>query len=180
MRRNQERQFLQYRGGTNDIIGESIYDLTNSSIFYWKNVDYSSHMLHPFMYNLKLWNKLNNIIINGYKDYLNVDLIEYLSSKTKFDEIFGKFGEGRNFWKYNIMDLTGYTTRYEAAIKDEHLDDGNNTASQLTGYDGLFYPDAAEEFLRLYRQTLDSDGNENAKLLALDSSFFVGSVKVYG
>ena len=124
--------------------------MVNNRIFYWKNTDYSSHVLHPFMYNLKLWNKLNNIIINGYKDYVNSDLVDYLSSKVKFDDLFGKYGESKNFWKYNVMDLTGYTTRYEAAIKDEHRDDYNNTVSVLTGYDGLFYPDAADEFLCLY------------------------------
>ena len=124
----------------------------NSRVFYWKNTDYSSHVLHPFMYNLKIWNRLNNIIINGYRDYINTDLIDYMSSKVKFDELFGRFGECRNFWKYNVMDLTGYTTRYEAAIKDEHIEDDNNTVSRLTGYDGLFYPDAAKEFLDLINE----------------------------
>jgi hypothetical protein len=107
------------------------------------------------MYNLKLWNKLNNIIINGYKDYLNTDLIDYLSSKVKFDELFGKFGEGKNFWKYNVIDLSGYTTRYEAAVKDEHLDNFTGSVSPLTGYDGLFYPDAAREFLELLGESED-------------------------
>lgn len=139
LRKNQERQFLEY-SGNDDIVAESIYNYVNNRIFYWKNTDYSSHVLHPFMYNLKLWNRLNNIIINGYKDYVNNDLVDYLSSKVKFDELFGKFGEGKNFWKYNVMDLTGYTTRYEAAVKDEHKDDYNNTVSPLTGYDGLFFP----------------------------------------
>ena len=151
LRKNQERQFVEYSGNS-EIVGQSMYEFVNSKIFYWKNTDYSSHMLHPFMYNLKLWNKLNNIIINGYKDYVNTDLVDYLSSKVKFDELFGRFGEGRNFWKYNVMDLTGYTTRYEAAVKDEHRDDLNNTTSQLTGYDGLFYPDAAREFLELLHE----------------------------
>ena len=126
----------------------------NNRIFYWKNVDYSSHVLHPFMYNLKLWNRLDNIIVNGYKDYVNSDLVDYLSSKVKFDDIFGEYGEGKNFWKYNIMDLTGYTTRYEAAIKDEHKDDGKNTISELTGYDGLFYPSAVKEFVDMVSETI--------------------------
>ena len=158
--------------GNDDLIGEGVYDYVNNKIFYWKNVDFSSHMLHPFMYNLKLWNKLNNIIINGYKDYVNDDLIEYLSSKTKFDQMFGKFGESKNFWKYNVMDLTGYTTRYEAAIKDEHKDDINKTISELTGYDGLFYPGAARDFVDL----MDGDG----KNFALLNEFFTGEVNVYG
>jgi hypothetical protein len=132
-----------------------MYEFVNSKIFYWKNTDFSSHVLHPFMYNLKLWNKLNNIIINGYKDYVDNDLIEYMSSKMKFDQLVGEFGECKNFWKYNVMDLTGYTTRYEAAIKDEHRDDDNKTTSELTGYDGLFYPQAAEEFLKLIKQIKD-------------------------
>lgn len=132
-----------------------MYEYVNNRLFYWKNVDYSSHVLHPFMYNLKLWNRLDNIIINGYKDYVNSDLIDYLSSKMKFDEMFGKYGEGKNFWKYNIMDLTGYTTRYEAAVKDEHKDDGKNTISELTGYDGLFYPEAAREFLDVMKVSTD-------------------------
>ena len=129
-----------------------MYEYVNNRLFYWKNVDYSSHVLHPFMYNLKLWNRLDNIIINGYKDYVNSDLIDYLSSKVKFDEIFGKYGEGKNFWKWNIMDLTGYTTRYEAAVKDEHKDDGKNSISELTGYDGLFYPEAAREFATMLKK----------------------------
>lgn len=136
-----------------------MYELVNSKIFYWKNRDYSSHMLHPFMYNLKLWNRLNNIIINGYKDYVNSDLIGYMSSKVKFDELFGKYGEAKKFWKYNVLDLTGYTTRYEAAIKDEHLDDFNNTVSELTGYDGLFYPNAVQAFIDLMTATKD-DGDQ--------------------
>ena len=154
LRKNQERQFLEY-SGNEDLVGESMYEFVNSRIFYWKNMDFSSHVLHPFMYNLKLWNKLNNIIINGYKDYVDNDLIEYMSSNVKFDELVGEFGECRNFWKYNVMDLTGYTTRYEAAIKDEHRDDENRTTSELTGYDGLFYPQAAEEFLKLIKQIKD-------------------------
>ena len=148
LRANQERQFLEY-SGNDELIGETMYEFVNSRIFYWKNTDFSSHVLHPFMYNLKLWNKLDNIIINGYKDYVDNDLIEYMSSNVKFDELVGEFGECRNFWKYNVMDLTGYTTRYEAAIKDEHKDDENRTTSELTGYDGLFYPQAAEDFLKL-------------------------------
>ena len=163
LRENQERQFKEYSGNI-DIKG-NMYDFVNNKIFYWKNVDYSSHMLHPFMYNLKLWNRLNNIIINGYRDYVDNDLIEYLSSKVKFDDIFGKFGESRRFWKYNILDLSGYTTRYEAAIKDEHLgDNSNNTISELTGYDGLFYPDAAKDFLDLH----DMEGQS----FALPNGFF--------
>ena len=150
LRANQERQFLEY-SGNEDLIGESLYEFVNSKVFYWKNTDFSSHVLHPFMYNLKLWNRLNNIIINGYKDYVDNDLIGYMSSNVKFDELVGEFGECKNFWKYNVMDLTGYTTRYEAAIKDEHRDDDNKTTSELTGYDGLFYPQAAEEFLYLVR-----------------------------
>ena len=124
-------------------------------------------MLHPFMYNLKLWNKLNNIIINGYKDYVNSDLVDILSSKTKFDEIFGKYGETKNFWKYNIMDLSGYTTRYEAAIKNEHIDDEHYTISPLTGYDGLFYPTAAQEFVDLCNTT---------KNFSFDSRFFTNGL----
>ena len=171
LRKNQERQFKEYCGNE-DFIGNGIYDFVNNKLFYWKNVDYSSHVLHPFMYNLKLWNKLNNIIINGYKDYINNDLVEYLSSKTKFDELFGKFGESKNFWKYNVMDLTGYTTRYEAAIKDEHKDNFNKTTSELTGYDGLFYPDAVKEFVNNYDKAF---GN-----FKLTNEFFTGNVKVYG
>lgn len=149
MRSNQERQFLEY-SGNEDIVSQGMYDFLNNRTFYWKNTDFSSHVLHPFMYNLKIWNKLNNIIINGYKNYANSDLVDYLSSKKKFDELFWKYGESKNFWKYNVMDLTGYTTRYEAAIKDENKDDLNRTQSELTGYDGLFYPTAAQEYLDIY------------------------------
>lgn len=152
LRRNQESQFLEYSGDWN-AASDGLYDYVNNRIFYWKNTDYSSHMLHPFMYNLKLWNRLNNIIVNGYKDYVNSDMVDYFSSKVKFDDLFGEYGESRNFWKYNVMDLTGYTTRYEAAIKDEHREDFNSTVSPLTGYDGLFYPDAAKEFLDLLAES---------------------------
>ena len=154
LRKNQERQFLEYFGEEqDDFLGQGIYDYMNNRLFYWKNTDYSSHVLHPFMYNLKLWNKLNNIIVNGYKDYANSDMEDLMMSKVKFNELFGEYGECRNFWKYNVMDLTGYTTRYEAAVKSEHLDDDNGTISQLTGYDGLFYPDAAREFLDILGQS---------------------------
>lgn len=171
LRKNQERQFKEY-SGNDDLITEEMYDLISNRIFYWKNQDYSSHVLHPFMYNLKLWNKLNNIIVNGYKDYVNSDLIDILSSKVKFDEVFGKYGEAMNFWKYNIQDWSGYTTRYEEAIKDEHLDDANNTTSPLTGYDGLFYPKAAEEFLDIYEQCLDSSGSELLEQFELPRELF--------
>ena len=148
LRKNQEKQFLEYSGqNLEDDAIQGIYDYMNNQLFYWKNTDYSSHVLHPFMYNLKLWNRLDNIIVNGYRDYINNDLVKYMSSKVKFDELVGEFGECRRFWKYNVVDMTGYTTRYEAAVKDEHKDDANKTTSQLTGYDGLFYPDAALEFL---------------------------------
>ena len=148
LRKNQEKQFLEYSGqNLEDDAIQGIYDYMNNQLFYWKNTDYSSHVLHPFMYNLKLWNRLDNIIVNGYRDYINNDLVKYMSSKAKFDELVGEFGECRRFWKYNVVDMTGYTTRYEAAVKDEHKDDANKTTSQLTGYDGLFYPDAALEFL---------------------------------
>ena len=143
--------------------------LVNNKLFYWKNVDYSSHVLHPFMYNLKLWNRLNNIIINGYRDYVDSDLVDYLSSKTKFNQLFGKFGECRNFWKYNVMDLTGYTTRYEAAIKDEHKDDYSNTLSELTGYDGLFYPEAVREYVGLFGKQID---------FSLPKEFFTKKIEI--
>lgn len=127
------------------------------------------------MYNLKMWNKLNNIIVNGYKDYANIDLINSLSSRRKFDELFGAFGEGRNFWKYNVMDFTGYTTRYEAAVKSEHLDDQSGTTSPLTGYDGLFYPDAAKEFLSLYRggSGRDVDVDDSTTRFDIPDVFFL-------
>ena len=149
LRKNQERQFMEY-SGDEELVGNSIYEFVNNRLFYWKNQDYSSHVLHPFMYNLKLWNRLNNIIVNGYKNYMDSDLVEHMSSKVKFDELVGEFGECNNFWKYNVTDCTGYTTRYESAIKDEHKDDENRTTSPLTGYDGLFYPDAAQDFLRIF------------------------------
>lgn len=149
-----------------------MYEFVNSRIFYWKNTNFSSHVLHPFMYNLKLWNKLNNIIINGYKDYVDSDLIEYMSSNVKFDELIGEFGECKNFWKYNVMDLTGYTTRYEAAIKNEHKDDANKTTSELTGYDGLFHPDAAKDWIGLYGDCLDVNMDENPNVFDLPESFF--------
>lgn len=172
LRKNQELQFMEY-SGNDQLIGKSLYEYTNSRLFYWKNQDYSSHVLHPFMYNLKLWNRLNNIIINGYKDYVDTELINSMSSRVKFDELVGEFGECKNFWKYNVMDLTGYTTRYEAAIKDEHREDENKTTSPLTGYDGLFYPEAAKEFLKLYNdgepETRSGDDVEKFKL---DSVFF--------
>ena len=88
LRRMQERQFKEY-SGSQDILGEGLYDLVNNKTFYWKNTDFSSHVLHPFMYNLKLWNRLNNIIVNGYRDYVNQDLVGYMSSKVKFDDLFG-------------------------------------------------------------------------------------------
>lgn len=172
LRANQERQFLEY-SGNDDLVGESMYEYANSRIFYWKNVDFSSHVLHPFMYNLKLWNKLNNIIINGYKDYVDTELINNMSSNVKFDELVGEFGECKNFWKYNVMDLTGYTTRYEAAIKDEHREDDNKTTSPLTGYDGLFYPDAAKEFLELYNEGEPvSRGGDDVEKFKLGEVFF--------
>ena len=174
LRKSQEMQFMEYFGGNLDSFsGRGMYDYMNNRLFYWKNDTYASHVLHPFMYNLKLWNRLNNIIVNGYKDYANDFLQDYMLSKVKFDELFGKFGEARNFWKYNVMDLTGYTTRYEAAIKDEHRDDDAGTVSNLTGYDGLFYPDAAKEFLEL--MTSVADGN-----FELKGEFFTGDVSVYG
>ena len=172
LRKNQELQFLEY-SGIDDLVGESMYEYANSRIFYWKNQDFSSHVLHPFMYNLKLWNKLNNIIINGYKDYVDTELIENMSSKVKFDELIGEFGECKNFWKYNVMDLTGYTTRYEAAIKDEHKDDDNRTTSPLTGYDGLFYPDAARDFLDIYNDgEPTSRGGDDVEKFKLEGLFF--------
>ena len=172
LRKNQELQFLEY-SGIDDLVGESMYEYANNRIFYWKNQDFSSHVLHPFMYNLKLWNRLNNIIINGYKDYVDTELINNMSSKVKFDELVGEYGECKNFWKYNVMDLTGYTTRYEAAIKDEHKDDENRTTSPLTGYDGLFYPDAAKEFLKLYNDGEPTTrGGDDVEKFKLDEVFF--------
>lgn len=154
LRLNQERQFLEY-SGNEDIVGQGMYDYINNRTFYWKNTDFSSHVIHPFMYNLKIWNKLNNIIVNGYNNYANSDLMGYLSSKFKFDDLFGEYGEGRNFWKYNVMDLSGYTTRYESSVKTEHKDDLNKTTSELTGYDGLFYPTAAQDYLKAYCESRD-------------------------
>lgn len=124
------------------------------------------------MYNLKIWNRLNNIIINGYRDYMDTDLVEYMLSKVKFDELFGEYGEGRNFWKYNVVDMSGYTTRYEAAIKDEHREDKDETTSPLTGYDGLFYPSAILDFLKIYEECLNEDGSEKRALFALTDEFF--------
>ena len=172
LRKNEELQFLEY-SGMEELVGKSIYEYANNRLFYWKNQDYSSHVLHPFMYNLKLWNRLNNIIVNGYRDYSDEDLIGYMSSKVKFDELVGEFGECKNFWKYNVMDFTGYTTRYEAAIKDEHRDDDNRTMSPLTGYDGLFYPDAANDFLKLYTAGISQkDFKESEKFFDLPGWFF--------
>jgi hypothetical protein len=159
--------------GDESLIGHGMYEYANNRLFYWKNKDFASHVLHPFMYNLKLWNKLNNIIVNGYKDYVNDDLEMYMSSKVKFDEIMGEYGECMRFWKYNVLDLTGYTTRYEAAVKNEHLDDQNKTISQLTGYDGLFYPDAALKFLELYGSGCsEGEGLEDAGKFDLNPLFF--------
>lgn len=154
LRENQKQQFVEYSGMTK-LLDDEYRDMDIKRIFYFKNTTYSSHVLHPFMYNLKLWNKMNNIIVNGYKDYQDSDMIDLMLGKLTFDKLFGEYGECRNFWRYNIQDLSGYTTRYEAAIKNEHLNE-SSIPSPLTGYDGLFYPTAAQEFLDLYNN-LDKD-----------------------
>lgn len=155
LRKAQETQFRTYSGNY-DLASQGIFDLASGAdtSLYWKNSTYSSQVLHPFMYNLKLWDKLTNIVVNGYRDYADSKLIGLLSSQATFDDLFGDFGEGQNFWKYNILDLSGYTTRYEAAVKNEYLDDGsdgrNPTVSPLTGYDGLFHPEAVREWYAAY------------------------------
>ena len=152
----QDSQFLRYTGNTNlseeaKKRYENYSDLINS--YNWKNSKYSSVMLHPFLYTFKLWNPLVNIIINAFSTYSSIDLEKSLTNKYIFDELYGIEGETLNFWKYNILDYSGYVTRYE---HEKHSAiDSSNEISPLTGYDGIFYPSAIQRFIDAYNVSYD-------------------------
>lgn len=149
----QDKQFLRYSSNT-DMLGENRNRHGNGQVieaFNWKNTKYASVMLHPFMYTFQLWNPLVNILINAMSEYITSDLERNLTNKKIFDELYGKDGESKDFWKYNVLDFTGYVTRYEHERHDKT--DAIGETSPLTGYDGLFYPSAIKEFLDAYNRT---------------------------
>ena len=116
LQKKQELQHLRYTG--NSSLNRSVHDAYDNmgdiiNAFNWKNVRYSSVMLHPFLYTFELWNPLVNIIINAYANYSTIDLERNITNKLLFDDLFGLYGETKNFWKYNVLDCSGYMTRYE-------------------------------------------------------------------
>ena len=149
----QNAQFLRYSSDTS-LVGNNRNRNGNGQVIEalnWKNTKYASVMLHPFMYTFQLWNPLVNIIINAMSEYITSDLERNLSNKRIFDDLYGINGESRNFWKYNVLDFTGYVTRYEHEKHDKV--DAVGEVSPLTGYDGLFYPSAIQEFIEAYERT---------------------------
>lgn len=149
----QNAQFLRYSSDTS-LVGNDRNRNGNGQVIEalnWKNTKYASVMLHPFMYTFQLWNPLVNIIINAMSEYITSDLERNLTNKRIFDDLYGVNGEGRNFWKYNVLDFTGYVTRYEHEKHDKV--DAVGEVSELTGYDGLFYPTAVQEFIEAYERT---------------------------
>ena len=149
----QNKQFLRYSSDTS-LVGNNRNRNGNGQVIEalnWKNTKYASVMLHPFMYTFQLWNPLVNIIINAMSEYITSDLERNLSNKRIFDDLYGTNGESKNFWKYNVLDFTGYVTRYEHEKHDKV--DAVGEVSPLTGYDGLFYPSAIQEFIEAYERT---------------------------
>lgn len=149
----QNKQFLRYSSDTS-LVGNNRNRNGNGQVIEalnWKNTKYASVMLHPFMYTFQLWNPLVNIIINAMSEYITSDLERNLSNKRIFDDLYGTSGESKNFWKYNVLDFTGYVTRYEHEKHDKV--DAVGEVSPLTGYDGLFYPSAIQEFIEAYERT---------------------------
>ena len=149
----QDKQFLRYSSDT-AMTGENRNRNGSGQViesFNWKNKHYASTMLHPFLYTFQLWDPLVNIIINAMSEYVTSDLEGSITRKKIFDELYGKLGEGLNFWKYNILDFTGYVTRYE--YEKHSLTDASGETSPLTGYDGMFYPSAVQQFIEAYERS---------------------------
>ena len=149
----QDREFLRYSADTrlpNDKRERNSSGQVIES-YNWKNSQFASVMLHPFLYTFELWNPLVNIIVNAVSEYVTEELEKSLSTKKAFDELYGKYGESKDFWKYNTPDLTGYMSRYE---KEKHgATDSIGRISPVTGYDGEFYPSAVFEFIMAYKRS---------------------------
>ena len=159
----QDKQFLRYSSNTN--LPVKLRDRNGMGqiieAYNWKNSQYSSVMLHPFLYTFELWNPLVNILINAMSEYVTEELERSLTNKKVFDELYGTYGETKDFWKYNIPDFTGYMTRYEH--EKHNLTDSCGTVSPLTGYDGLFYPSAIEEFVAAHERSMALFERERGK-----------------
>ena len=129
----QYNMFLKYSGTE---IGWNPY-------FNWKNETHSSYQVHPYLYNFV---EYNNSLINTVKNAFYNDANETLISVLLTPEIsthIGEVGNILNIWKDDIIDYSGYRSRYE--INNQSKD--NDYIDITNYYDGIFYPEAVTEFV---------------------------------
>lgn len=128
----QYNMFLKYNGTE---IGWNPY-------FNWKNETHSSYQVHPYLYNfVEHNNSLINTVKNAFYNDANENLISVLLTPEISTHI-GEVGNILNIWKDDIIDYSGYRSRYE--INNQSKD--NDYIDIANYYDGIFYPEAVAEF----------------------------------
>lgn len=128
----QYNMFLKYNGTE---IGWNPY-------FNWKNETHSSYQVHPYLYNfVEHNNSLINTVKNAFYNDANENLISVLLTPEISTHI-GEVGNILNIWKDDIIDYSGYRSRYE--INNQSKD--NDYIDIANYYDGVFYPEAVAEF----------------------------------
>lgn len=105
-----------------------------------KNIQHSSYQLHPFLWNFIEVQKYHKPISIAF-DSKTVEELEGANVLNYIDKYFGEYGQSIDVWRHNLVDYTGYVTRYETS---EHTLD--STFSEVVDYDGAFYPPAIDDF----------------------------------
>lgn len=106
-----------------------------------KNQIHSSYQIHPYLWNFMLTTYDVNPIAVAF-DRLALDDLEDRNVALKYGEYYGQYGEVLSVAGHNLVDSTGYVTRYEHSA---HRHEG--IYGECVDYDGAFYPPALDMYM---------------------------------
>ena len=112
----------------------------------WKNVTHPSWQVHPYLKNFIEKSDTDNVIETTYN--ITANSFRLAAMRTpKISVCVGIAGEILNLWRYKTEDFSGYLTRYE--LGRQSLLKWNMEPSPVVNYDGLFYPDAVDDYINI-------------------------------
>ena len=110
----------------------------------WKNVTHPSWQVHPYLWNFIEKSDLDNVIETTYN--ITANGLRLAAMKTdRVSACIGDASEILNLWRFKTEDFSGYLTRYE--LGRQSFLKWNMQPSPVVNYDGIFYPDAIDDYI---------------------------------
>lgn len=130
--------FLKYHG-----LSAGYYPWYN-----YKNQYHSSRQFHPFIYQFVEHKAINYVVGNAFYSMDNEHLLRLLQSE-KISTVLGTIGNWIDVWKNELMDYSGYKSRYENSTHSV-LASSKGSGLSCVDYDGTFYPPAVDQYLEIF------------------------------